>query len=145
LVFIPDHLLAIDPGNQKCGLAVVTDKAEVVAKMVIPLERLTETISALNRKFPLARILIGDRTNSQNVKERVSRFQLPIETINEDQSTIEGRYRYLKENTRGLARLIPIGLRSPKRPFDDYVAVVLAERYLKKSCAIKDSSVDFKH
>lgn len=101
--------------------------------MVIPLENLSETIFVLEREFRLAMILVGDRTHSKYIRERLIPFKLPIIAVNEDKSTMEGRYRYLKENTRGLARLIPVGLRTPKRPFDDYVAVVLAERYLKNN------------
>ena len=39
---------------------------------------------------------------------------------------------------KGIARLIPKGMRTPPEPIDDYAAVILAERYLKtryaKSC-----------
>jgi hypothetical protein len=51
--------------------------------------------------------------------------------VNEDRSSLEGRYRYLKENSRGLSRILPVGLRIPREPYDDYVAVILAERFLK--------------
>jgi hypothetical protein len=99
--------------------------------MVIPIERLNETVLALSREFCLKVFLVGDRTNSKFIQDSLSMFEIPIVEVNEDKSTIEGRYRYLKENSRGLARLIPIGLRIPKCPYDDYVALVIAERYLK--------------
>jgi hypothetical protein len=111
----------------------VTDQAQVLKKMVIPLENLIETICALDQEFRLALILVGDRTYSKNIRKMLTSFELQVVTVNEDKSSLEGRYRYLKENTRGLTRLIPIGLRIPRRPFDDYVAVVLAERYLKNN------------
>lgn len=136
MVSISYHLLAIDPGSKKCGLAVVTEDTRVLRKMVISLELLNETILALDQEFHLTMILVGDRTNSRYIRERLTIFKIPIIAVNEDKSTVEGRYRYLKENTKGLARLIPIGLRTPKCPFDDYVAVVLAERYLKNNTII---------
>jgi RNase H-fold protein (predicted Holliday junction resolvase) len=123
--------LAIDPGSKKCGLAVVDEKIQVLVKKVIPIERLKETIEDFEKKFGLTQIIIGDRTNSNYIRESLTSFGIPIVTIDEDKSTIEGRYRYLKEHTKGLARLMPIGLRVPKEPFDDYVAVILAERYLR--------------
>jgi RNase H-fold protein (predicted Holliday junction resolvase) len=138
LVRISGHLLAIDPGSKKCGLAVVTNEGQVLKKMVVPIERLNEIVSALEQEFSLTMILVGDRTNSKYIRECLTMFQLPIVVVDEDQSTVEGRYRYLKENTRGLARLIPIGLRIPKSPFDDYVAVVLAERYLKNNSLLAE-------
>ena len=124
--------MAIDPGSKKCGLAVVNNEAQVLKKMVISIELLNETVTALEREYSLSMILVGDRTNSRYIGECLTQFKLPIIAVDEDKSSIEGRYRYLKENTRCLAKLIPIGLRIPKCPYDDYVAVVLAERYLKK-------------
>jgi RNase H-fold protein (predicted Holliday junction resolvase) len=77
-------------------------------------------------------IVLGDRTHSKEVRAILKLFNVPIEVVDENRSSMEGRYRYLKENTVGFAKLLPIGLRAPKHPFDDYVAVVLAERFLKK-------------
>jgi hypothetical protein len=59
--------------------------------------------------------------------------------VDEHLSSVEARSRYLDDHKpRGIARLIPKGMRTPPEPIDDYAAVVLAERYLKtryaKSC-----------
>ena len=126
-------MLAIDPGSKKCGIAVVNDKVQVLTKEVIPIERLKETVEALDKEFGVDQIIVGDRTNSRSIQQCLVSFRKPIITVNEDKSTLEGRYRYLKENTKGLACIIPIGLRIPKQPFDDYVAVILAERYLENN------------
>jgi hypothetical protein len=101
--------------------------------MVISLERLIETVVNLHQEFRLELIVVGDRTHSKIIREMLTPVKLPIIRVNEDKSSIEGRYRYLKEKTTGFARLLPLGLRIPKQPFDDYVAVVLAERYLKNN------------
>ncbi len=51
--------------------------------------------------------------------------------IDEHRSSEQGRRRYFRENPpRGWRRLLPVGLQTPPRAYDDYVAVVLAERYL---------------
>ncbi len=136
--YISIHLLAIDPGRQKCGLAVVNEKAQVLTKEVIPVERLKEKVEALEEEFGLNKIIVGDRTNSSHIRQCLVSFKKPIMIVNEDKSTLEGRYRYLKENTRGLARIIPIGLRIPREPFDDYVAVILAERFLNTPTLFKE-------
>jgi hypothetical protein len=114
-------------------LAIVTDEAQVLVKRVIPLELLKETVAAFEREFGLTMIIVGDRTNSKYIRECLTSFKKPIKAVDENNSTIEGRYRYLRENTKGLTRLIPIGLRIPKEPFDDYVAVIIAERFLKNN------------
>lgn len=96
------------------------------------MEIFDEAVSKLIEKYQPVMLIIGDRTNSKAIFNKLRTKNLPIEMIDEDQSSIEGRYRYLKENTKGLARLIPIGLRIPTQPFDDYVAIVLGERFLTK-------------
>jgi RNase H-fold protein (predicted Holliday junction resolvase) len=126
------NILAIDPGSQKCGMAVVDDESHVLAKMVISVEELGQTVLRLHQQFSITRIVLGDRTRSKSFKASLKQFNLPITLVDENRSSIEGRIRYLKENTHGLKKLLPIGLRVPDRPFDDYVAVILAERYLKK-------------
>lgn len=125
-------LLAIDPGTQKCGLAITNGQAEVLTKLIVPAEKLKEVAGSLIRKFPINTITIGDQTNSKVMREMLKSFNLPIIMVDEGGSSVEGKYRYLKENTKGLARLIPIGLRIPQKPYDDYVAVILAERFIRK-------------
>lgn len=100
--------------------------------MIVPSEQLAETVSQICREYPVAMIVIGDRTFGKQVYQSLAALGHPVTTIDEDRSSIEGRYRYLQENTKGLARLLPIGLRVPERPFDDYVAEILAERFLQK-------------
>jgi hypothetical protein len=92
---------------------------------------LVQTVIEQTNRYAIAVIVIGNRTKSKDIKAALLPLAIPLELVEENQSTLEGRYRYLRENTTGLARLLPIGLRVPKRPFDDYVAVILAERYLK--------------
>ncbi|MGE5581442.1 MAG: pre-16S rRNA-processing nuclease YqgF [Bacillota bacterium] len=124
-------LLAVDPGNFKCGLAVVNQEAGVLTKMITPLENFRETVNNLHRDYRFTVVVVGDRTNSKAIRDMLAFLKLPVVTVDENRSSVEGRYRYLKDNTKGLARFIPVGLRVPKKPYDDYVAVILAERFLK--------------
>jgi RNase H-fold protein (predicted Holliday junction resolvase) len=121
----------VDPGSKKCGVAVVRADLEVLEKMIVSSLTVGETVAALCKKYPVTVIVIGNRTKSGAVKNTLAELEIPVVMVDEDYSSEEGRYRYLKENTRGLAKLLPIGLRVPKKPFDDYVAAILAERYLK--------------
>lgn len=126
-------ILAVDPGNQKCGVAVVADDYSVIEKLITPTPELKTTVGSLIQTYQVAVIVVGDRTNCGKICQVLASLGLPIERVDEDRSSMEGRYRFLKENTRGLTALIPIGLRSPNRPYDDYVAVILAERFLQKN------------
>jgi hypothetical protein len=101
-------------------------------KLVSSSDGLVATVKGLFAEFPITVIVVGDRTGSKMIRSSLGSFGVPVEMVDENGSSIEGRYRYLRENTRGWLRLIPVGLRTPDKPFDDYVAVILAERFLKK-------------
>jgi hypothetical protein len=101
--------------------------------MVVATTDIVSTVMEQVNRYDVTVIVIGNRTRSKAIRAALASVSLPlpVELVEENNSSIEGRYRYLRENTTGLAWLLPIGLRIPARPFDDYVAVILAERYLK--------------
>lgn len=117
----------------KCGLAVVTNEIMVLKKLIIERRELIEAVPRLCAEYSVSVIVIGDRTHSKAIHSSLTELlELPILKVNEDRSSFEGRYRYLKENSRGISRMLPLGLRAPREPYDDYVAVILAERFFKK-------------
>lgn len=133
MIAIEFTILAVDPGSMKCGLAVVNNQLTVLNKRMVDLTGLTDTAQWLCAEYSVSIIVIGDRTHSKIIRSKLTTsLELPIIMVNEDRSSLEGRYRYLKENSRGLSKILPIGLRVPREPYDDYVAVILAERFLKK-------------
>jgi len=129
-------ILAVDPGNQKCGLAVVTERREVLDKSVVNTNAVVDATRKLLEKYSFSLIVIGDRTKSKTVRKSLAVFGLPVEVIDENYSSLEGRRRYLEDHSEGWKRFWPIGLRTPDQPYDDYVAVILAERFFKKRCSL---------
>lgn len=126
-------VLAIDPGRDKCGLAVV-QPGRVLHQEVVARDRLAERVAELTGQYAVHVIVVGDATGSQQVLREVSGLGRPVELVPERGTSLEARRRYLREHPpRGLARLIPEGLRVPPRPVDDYVAVILAEHFLEKA------------
>lgn len=123
--------MAIDPGTQKCGVAVVNSSTGLLRRMIVADCDLLDTVQELSKIYPISLIVVGDRTSGKRIRTKITALGFPVAIVDEDRSTLEGRYRYLKENRKGLAKFLPIGLRSPDKPFDDYVAEVLAERYFK--------------
>ncbi len=78
------------------------------------------------------KVVIGDRTGSAEIVSALMEegCRLEIVAVDEHMSSMEARERYLRENPgKGIARFVPIGLRTPKEPYDDYVAEILATRY----------------
>jgi RNase H-fold protein (predicted Holliday junction resolvase) len=128
----PQHVIAIDPGRDKCGLAVVRADGRVLQKAVVPARQIGQVVERLLADYPGSVLALGDRTAARDIRE-IIRERVPISPVlvDEHRSTEQGRRRYFRENPpRGWRRLLPIGLQTPPRPYDDYVAVVLAERYL---------------
>jgi RNase H-fold protein (predicted Holliday junction resolvase) len=127
-------LLAIDPGRGKCGLAVLTAEGRVLYQAVVPAGEIGAAAAAAIAAHGVTRLLLGDRTAGADVRERLktSRVSLPLTLVDEHRSSEEGRRRYFQENRRkGWRRLLPLGLQTPPAPYDDYVAIILAERYLR--------------
>lgn len=126
-------VLAVDPGSSKCGLAVLDDSGSVLFKKVLPTSSISEEITPLLTSFSPLCVIIGNGTCFKRLKEQLLELcKLPICTIDEKHTTEEARKRYFVENPpRGLAKLIPKGMLLPPVPYDDYAAILLAERYFK--------------
>ncbi|HHY63383.1 MAG TPA: Holliday junction resolvase RuvX [Bacillota bacterium] len=124
-------VLAVDPGREKAGIAVVSRERGTMHKCVIEASECVEQVCELAEKHGVARIVIGDRTGSSEIIEALGHVcDLEIIAVDEHMSSMEARERYLRENPgKGIARFLPIGLRTPKEPYDDYVAEILAARY----------------
>jgi len=127
-------VLAVDPGRDKCGIAVVRADGEALAQEIIPVVELGARAQALRRSYEIAVIVIGDRTGSDTALEALESALPEIETVTVDEhrSSEEARRLYFRHHPpRGWRRLLPLTLQTPPRPCDDYVAVILARRYLR--------------
>ncbi|WP_378950890.1 pre-16S rRNA-processing nuclease YqgF [Pelosinus sp. sgz500959] len=131
-------IIAIDPGREKCGIAIVHKEKGILIKSVIQTDELTAKIEKFITEYSVSLIVIGDGTSSREAKQSLEKIKmnhqgLAIILIDERNSTDEARRRYWSENPpRGLKRLIPVTMQVPPRPVDDYVALILAERYFVK-------------
>ena len=78
--------------------------------------------------------MLGNRTAASLARERLRAAGVTREPelVDEHHSSEEGRRRYFQANPpKGWRRLLPIGLQTPPKPYDDYVAILLAERYVR--------------
>lgn len=123
-------LLAIDPGRQKCGVAVVA-QGSVLMHAVVSRDGLAETLRSLRGRFGIAEVVVGDRTGAGEVAAVLRRelAGVRVTLMNEAGTTLEARRLYFAEHPRrGWRRLIPLTLQVPPEPYDDYSAIVLARR-----------------
>jgi RNase H-fold protein (predicted Holliday junction resolvase) len=122
----------VDPGRQKCGLAVVDALDGVLARGVIPSSTLGAVVRDWVRLHRPTLMLMGDGTAAEAVRETLEQFRLPLEIVPEVNTTLRARTRYFQEHPRrGWRRLVPTTLQTPPIPVDDYAAVLIAEDYLR--------------
>lgn len=143
-------VLAIDPGRLKCGVAVVSAALEpdqsgrlafdVLHQSVVMTAELAGVLAELAARFRPDAVIVGNGTGSAGIARAAGQLGTgPVVIVDEKFSTLLARKRFFEHNPpRGLRRLIPLSLQSPGRPYDDYVAVTLAELYLASAQA--DSS-----
>lgn len=128
------RVLAVDPGREKCGVAAM-EESTVLARAVVPAPRLAGVVAEWTTRYRIDRILLGNRTGSQAIHRMIAASlpTFPVILVAETGTTLDARTRYFRDHPpRGWRRLVPITLQIPPEPYDDYAAVVLAERYLTK-------------
>jgi RNase H-fold protein (predicted Holliday junction resolvase) len=129
-------ILGFDPGKDKCGIAVMGRDRNVSYHEVVLSESIISTIQSLCQQFPIELLVMGDQTTSKSWKQKLTQSLSPfikIIQVDERFSSLEAKERYWQMYPpTGFNRLIPLGMRTPPRPVDDIVAIVLIERYLNK-------------
>ncbi len=128
-------ILAIDPGTDKCGLAVVAPDGAIVSREIVPTRQVPQALSRLLRDHALDTFLIGDGTSSRKlqpvVREALGERAAALQVVTELHTTERARVEYWKlYPPRGWRRLVPLGLQVPPVPLDDLAAVMIARDYL---------------
>lgn len=127
-------MMGFDPGRDKCGVAIMNDQAEVLYSQVIRADQVANLLPQLFRQFACQVLVMGNQTTSQLWQNQLKIIlpAVPIILLDERYTTVQARQRYWQiYPAQGLTKLIPLGMRSPPRPVDDIVAIILIERYLE--------------
>ena len=128
-----DEILAIDPGREKTGIAILKN-SDVLEHKIINSEELVQIIKSLLEKYIIKTIVMGNGTSSKKKYDLLKRefIYRDIVLINEYRTTDEARKLYFQENPpKGWKKLIPLGMQVPPVPVDDYAAIVIGRKYLK--------------
>lgn len=127
--------LSIDPGSSKCGTAVVRlagkNKVELLESKVVQADDLLNYIGELITRSAFDFVILGNGTRSRPIQDAIREAYpaLGMLVVDEKDTTQEARARYWEHNPRrGWRRFLPASLQTPPVPFDDYVALILAER-----------------
>ena len=124
-------VLAIDPGREKCGIAVLAADGRVLMQEVAATAELDAVVGPLIRAYEPT-VIMGNGTTSAAAKERVEELGSEVILVDEYRTTDAAKCAYWKAHPpRGWRRLVPRGMLVPPVPVDDFVAVILAERFLR--------------
>lgn len=130
-------IAAVDPGREKCGVAVVALDGSVVKRLVVPTPALQEKIASIFATGKIQVLLCGDGTGSaaqaDMLQELASQHMVQFLIVDEKHTTEEARKLYWQQQPpQGWRCLLPTTMQTPPVPVDDYVAVLLAWRYLNE-------------
>ncbi|HEX9744829.1 MAG TPA: resolvase [bacterium] len=128
-------LLAIDPGRDKCGVAVIDEDNEIQFRAVASKPDFRQAVIDLIGVFHPARVVIGDGTASEEVKHIVETFYAgDIISGQEVNSTLEARNLAWEKNPPvGLIRMLPRIFWPQPDGIDGWAAVVIGRRNLDES------------
>ena len=128
-------LMGIDPGRNKCGIAILTKEGEEVFKDIFRTSNLSKKIEELLNEYQIEKCILGNGTYSDKVFNILDLLidKKKIKFIEEENTTYLAEQKYRKENPPlGLQFLNKIIICKPNKPLDDYVAVLLVKKYLDK-------------
>lgn len=132
---LPTYVIGVDPGREKCGVAVLSREADVLEQAIVGPDEVLPMIRRWEAQGACL-VVVGSGTGSTELCRRLRDLASTVELVPEENTSAEGRKRYLREHPpRGWRRLIPAGLRYPDRPYDDFVAILIAEKRIREMSA----------
>lgn len=126
-------VLAIDPGREKCGLAVVYRHGEVAARQIVPTADLARHAAEWAVRWETPLLLMGKGTGAGALRKALKAAGLEPVPVAEENTTYRARALYFRDHPpRGWRRLVPLRLQVPPEPLDDYAAVLIADNYFRQ-------------
>ena len=124
------RVLAVDPGREKCGVAVC-DPEGIITRRVVSTAEVSRVVGTWAAEHGVDVVLVGNRTGGKRVLEIIRALPVAVCLAEEAETTLAARRRYFQDHPpRGWRRLLPLSLQVPPEPYDDYAAAVIGERYL---------------
>ena len=139
-------LISIDPGKYKCGL-VFADLSEkkVYKAIVLKSELIVGYVKNLNKVEDISEIIIGNGTNSREIREKLNFFKKEIVTFEEKNTTFRAKARYFELfPIKGLKFLIPREIFILNKNLDAISALIILEDYCKTKFTL-NQNLDFKN
>ena len=133
--------LAVDPGREKCGLALLDDKAVVLSHRIAETKRILAHVNEMlhQRDFKdLDSIVIGQGTAADIVASTLMEEfpDVSLHYVDERKTTLEARDLWLEIGDRDSKLwFLPRFMRMLFAPdeLDDYAAIIIAQRWFRDS------------
>ena len=124
-------IIGVDPGRDKCGVAVLNSDGFVKFSKVVPTDELELTLKKLSAQFDVELLILGNGTTHIDAENKINALNLPVKVVDEKFTTEEARKLYWKKNPpRGWRKLLPTSMQVPPEPVDNLVAEILVLRHL---------------
>lgn len=123
----------LDPGRDKCGLAVVDGQGECLFHRVVPTAELEQHLKQLYSEYGFSLLVMGDGTTSRQARQRAAAALPGVEIVVTDEyrTTDAARAEYWRLHPpTGWRRLLPRGMLVPPEPVDDLAALILVRRHV---------------
>ena len=126
-------IIGVDPGKDKCGVAVLNSSGDVKFSEVIPTIDFELTLKKLSAQFEVEQVILGNGTTHSAAEKKILSLNFPVKVVDEKFTTEEARREYWKQNPpHGWRKLLPTSMQVPPVPVDNIVAEILVKRFLGK-------------
>ena len=131
------YILAVDPGNEKTGVAIVTPSGTMVCRKIIMTKQFNGEIERiLTEYYGIVHMVCGNGTNHKYLYPSLQQIgrnhRITTSLIDESHSTEEARKLYWQYNSpTGWRKIIPTSMQFPPEPVDDLTAFIIGLRLYK--------------
>ena len=138
-------VISIDPGKNKCGLIFADLGVKKVHKAIILKTELLENyVRKINNSEEISKIIIGNGTTSDEIREKLNFFKKEIITFEEKNSTFRAKARYFELfPISGLKFFMPREIFILNKNLDAISALIILEDYCKMKFTF-NQNIDFK-
>ena len=138
-------VITIDPGKTKCGLVLAEISEKKVHKAIILKSQLLENfVRNLISAEEISKIIIGNGTTSQEIREKLYFFKKEIIIFEEKNTTFRAKARYFELfPISGLKFFLPREVFLLNKNLDALSALIILEDYCKMKFTL-NQNMDFK-
>lgn len=124
-------IIGVDPGKDKCGVAVLSSDGEVKFSEVIATSEFETVMQKLSAQFEIKLAILGNGTTHSEAEKKLRAIGFNVKVVDEKFTTEQARRLYWEKfPPKGWRKLLPTSMQVPPVPVDNLVAEILIKRFL---------------